>query len=64
MVIAKTFPVEVVTEKSIVVEVKCFNCGKKLFECDKKRENSAKNAGICVSIKCNRCKQINHFNIK
>lgn len=64
MVITEALPVEVVIEKNTVVEAKCFYCGKKLFECDKKQGNSAKNAGICVSIKCNRCKKINNFNIK
>lgn len=52
---------KIVAEKDKTMDVKCFNCGKKLFECKKSKGNTAKNTGICVAIKCNRCREINEF---
>ena len=64
MVTNSTSYTEVAIKKDSVTDAKCFNCGKKLFECDKFQGKTAKISGICVSIKCNRCKQLNHFVLK
>ena len=64
MVTTHSLLAKIVAEKDKQTEARCFNCGKKLFECNKSKESTAKNTGICVSIICNRCKKMNEFNIK
>lgn len=64
MVVNNTLYTEMVIKKDGITDAKCSYCGKKLFECDKSQAKTAKIGGICVSIKCNRCKQLNHFTLK
>lgn len=64
MVTANSSLAKIIMEKEKSTDAKCFYCGKKLFECEKYEGKTSKNAGIFVTIKCNRCKQLNHFDVK
>lgn len=55
---------KITMEKAKSTDAKCFYCGKKLFECEKYQGSSSKSTGIVVTIKCTRCKQLNHFDVK
>ena len=56
--------IEILTKKEQGADARCCNCGKKLFETTKSLTNTAKNTGILVKIKCNRCGNLNDFCLK
>lgn len=56
--------IEILTKKEQNADARCWNCGKKLFETTKNLTNPAKNTGVLVRIKCNRCGKMNDFCLK